>query len=78
LIFGSSLAIFHLIWSILVLTGVAQIFIDFIFWLHMMRGPYIITRFTITQSLSLIVVTFVIGYLMGYIVAWLWNKFNTK
>ncbi|MFZ2072807.1 MAG: hypothetical protein WA101_01955 [Minisyncoccia bacterium] len=78
LIFGSFMALFHLIWSLMVLIGVAQTFYDFIFWLHMISLPWKVTGFTLTQAISLIVVTFAIGYFMGYMIAWLWNKFNKK
>ena len=78
LIFGSFMALSHLVWSLMVLLGVAQAFYDFIFWLHMISLPWHVTGFTLVQSVSLIIVTFVIGYIMGYVIAWLWNKFQKE
>ena len=76
LIVGCFMGLFHLVWSLMVLLGVAQAFYNFIFWLHMISLPWRVTGFTFIQSGSLIVVTFIAGYIMGYIFAWLWNKFH--
>lgn len=64
----------HLIWSLFIIIGLAQILLDFIFWAHMISNPYQITGFTLTQSLILIIVTFVLGCLGGFIFAKVWNK----
>ncbi len=63
----------HIAWSLLIVIGLAQILLDFIFWAHMIVNPYKVTGFTLTQSLILIVVTFVIGYIGGLIFAKVWN-----
>ena len=76
LIFGCFMGLFHLFWSLMVLLGVAQAFYDFVFWLHMISLPWKVTGFTLTQCVSLIAVTFAVGYIMGYVFAWLWNKFH--
>lgn len=78
LIFGSFLGLWHLIWSLMVLVGIAQSFYDFIFWLHMISLPWRVTGFTLVQSASLILVTSAMGYMMGYIFAWIWNEFHKK
>jgi len=76
LIVGSFLGLWHLVWSLMVLAGVAQAFYNFIFWLHMISLPWTVTGFTLVQSVSLIVVAFVFGYIVGYVFAWIWNKFH--
>jgi len=76
LIVGSLIALFHLVWSLMVLIGIAQAFYDFIFWMHMISLPWKVTGFTLTQSVSLIIFTFVWGYIIGFVFAWLWNKFH--
>jgi len=73
MIFGLLLGGWHLIWSILILIGLAQPFLNFIFWIHMLSVPVTVKAFTITQSLILILVTFVIGYVVGWAFAFLWN-----
>ncbi len=66
----------HLVWSLLIAIGLAQILMDFVFWAHMIANPYIITGFTLTQSLTLIIVTFIIGYIGGFIFAKVWNTMH--
>jgi len=63
----------HLVWSLLIIIGLAQVFLDFIFWAHMIANPYKVTGFTLTQSLILIFATFVIGYIGGFVFAKVWN-----
>ena len=76
LIVGSFFGLWHLVWSLMVLTGVAQSFYDFVFWLHMVSLPIKVTGFTFVQSISLIIVTSIAGYIMGYVFVWLWNIFH--
>lgn len=66
----------HVVWTILILTGLAQPIINFIFWLHMVSVPYNVTGFSIVQAVSLIVTTFLIGYVVGLIFAFVWNKMH--
>ncbi len=64
----------HLVWSILVALGLAQGLLDFIFSIHMLANPYQVTGFDVTKAGMLVVITFVIGYGVGYIFANVWNK----
>ena len=64
----------HLVWSILVALGLAQGLLDFILGLHMIANPYQVTGFDVTKAGILVVVTFAVGYGMGYIFANVWNK----
>lgn len=73
---GVFLGGWHLIWSILILLGLAQWLLDFIFWVHMIANPYRVTGFTLTQAVTLVIVTFIVGYVGGWIFAWLWNKLH--
>jgi hypothetical protein len=54
--------------------GRAQPLIDFIFWAHMIRSIYIVKAFDPVATLTLIVITSVMGYVFGYVGAVLWNK----
>ncbi|MGH7246403.1 MAG: hypothetical protein ACREGI_05740 [Candidatus Levyibacteriota bacterium] len=76
LVFGLLLGGWHLLWSVLVLLGIAQLLLDFVFWMHMIANPYRVTGFNLVQAVILIAVTFVIGYCGGWIFAWLWNKLH--
>jgi len=74
LTFGFFLSGVHVIWSVLVLLGWAQPLLDFVFWAHMIANPYTVTGFDITSALTLIVVTFGVGFVVGKIFAYIWNK----
>ena len=74
LVFGSFFAIVHLIWSVLVALGVAQPLVNFIYSLHMLANPPQVEAFTLGKAAGLVVVTFVVGYALGSLFAWLWNK----
>jgi hypothetical protein len=74
LTFGFLISSIHVIWSVLVAFGVAQGFMDFILKLHMINLPLTIMPFNFGYALGLIVVTFVIGYIFGWLMAYFWNK----
>jgi len=73
LTFGLFIGGWHLVWSLLIVIGWAQPLLDFIFWVHMIVNPYQVTGFVLTRSLILIIVTFVIGYIGGFVFAKVWN-----
>lgn len=75
---GIFLGALHLLWSILVAISVAQPLMDFIFWAHMIVNPYHITGFSLTQSATLVILTFVVGYLGGWVFAKVWNYLHNK
>ena len=64
----------HVVWSLLVLLGWAQPIIDFIFWAHMIRSIYVVKAFDPTAALTLIVLSSLIGYGIGYLGSALWNN----
>lgn len=66
----------HLVWSVLVALNLAQPLLDFIFSIHMIANPYQVTGFDINKALMLVVITFGVGYGVGYIFANVWNKVN--
>lgn len=68
----------HVVWSLLIMFGLAQPLLDFVFWMHMLTVPYHVTGFTLTQSITLIVVTFFMGYVGGWIFAGVWNYLHKK
>ena len=68
----------HLAWSLLIATGLAQQLIDFVFWVHMLSNPYQVAQFNASTALLLVVVTFVVGCVGGYIFATLWNAVHKK
>ena len=66
----------HLVWAFLVAIGVAQPLVDFIFRLHFIDPPYHITEFGFGTAVLLIIITSVIGYILGWIIAVIWNRFH--
>ena len=72
--FGFLISSFHLFWSVLVALGIAQVLLDFIFNIHMLEVPITVMPFNIVKALVLIIVTFVVGYIFGWLMAFFWNK----
>jgi len=76
LVVGSFLAIFHLVWSVAVAitpSGV-QSFMNWIFNIHHLSLPMaIITPFVVSNAIILIIVTFIMGYIFGWVLAALFN-----
>ena len=76
LVFGALLGGWHLVWSLLVLSGLAQAFYDFILWAHMIHINITIGPFDLIASVTLIVITTLFGYLIGVVGATVWNKIH--
>jgi hypothetical protein len=72
--FGFLISSFHLFWSVLVALGIAQVLLDFIFNIHMLEVPITVMPFNIVKALALIIITFVVGYIFGWLMAFFWNK----
>ena len=74
LVVGLFLAIVHAIWAILVALGVAQGLIDWVTEMHMLANPYVVLDFSLGTAIGLVVMVFVVGYVLGWICAALWNS----
>ena len=75
-LFGLLLGGWHLLWALLVLLGWAQPIIDFIFWAHMIQPVYVIKSFELQAAVTLVAITFFLGYASGFIGAIIWNKLH--
>jgi len=73
LAFGAFAAILHVVWSVIVAVGSGQKFADWILGLHMLSTAAKITAFSAVTALTLIIVTFVIGMIFGWVFAKVWN-----
>lgn len=73
LIVGAFLGLWHLTWSILVAVGLAQVLLDFIYSIHFLNNPFTVAQFSITKAAILVVVTAIIGYVVGYVFAAIWG-----
>lgn len=76
LVWGLFLGLFHLFWAVLVAIGLAQPLMDFVFKIHLLNNPYVVAPFDLTLAIMLVVITFIIGYILGVIFAWIWNKLH--
>lgn len=74
---GSILGLWHLIWSLLVGVGLAQVLIDWIFRLHFIQPPYTIAPFSLGLAIALIAVTSALGYVFGWLLAAIWNSLHS-
>jgi hypothetical protein len=78
LVGGALLGGLHLSWAILVATGFAQAIYDFILWAHMIHLAIVIGPFDVTAAVTLVIMTGIIGYVIGYAGAWVWNKVMSR
>lgn len=73
LIFGFLLSFLHLIWLGAVWKQVAKPFIDWVLSLHMISISYSISAFKNSKAVPLLILTFVTGYIFGWVLAFIWN-----
>ena len=73
LVVGSFFGLWHLVWSTLVALGLAQQLIDWVFRLHFIQPPYAVTPFKLSVAVALLVITSTLGYMIGWILATIWN-----
>jgi len=76
LVFAILLGGWHVAWSILVATGLGQTLYNFILWAHMIHLAVTIGPFDFTASITLIVVTAIVGYVIGYVGSLAWNRMH--
>lgn len=75
---GGFAALVHAVWSLLVAWGTAQGLLDFIFSIHFLENPYFVGQFVLATAVTLVVVTFALGYVFGWVFAWVWNRVHGK
>ncbi len=75
---GSLTALMHLVWSLLVLLGMAQGWMDWIFSLHFLNNPFTVGSFNIVIALTLILVTGLVGFAVGFVFANIWNYWQKR
>lgn len=76
LVVGVFVALMHAIWMLLIFFGVAQLYMNWIFGLHLLTNPYKVLPFNLMTAVWLIVFTFIVGYIMGWVFAFIWNRLH--
>lgn len=66
----------HACWALLVATGWAQAYIDFIFKLHFIQLDLKIEPFHLGTALLLVSITTLIGYVLGWTFGMIWKKLH--
>ena len=69
-----TLGLIHACWALLVATGWAQAYIDFIFKLHFIQLDLKIEPFHPGTALLLVSITALIGYCLGWLFGMIWKK----
>lgn len=74
---GLTLGIFaglgHVVWSLLVVMGLAKPLVDWLLSLHFVSVSFTLASFDLTNTALLVVVAVVWGYIVGYVFASVWN-----
>ena len=73
IVFGAFAGLVHLAWSLLVWSGYAATWLDYVMGLHFLDISYDINDFSFGTAVMLVIVTTVLGYIVGYLFATLWN-----
>lgn len=75
---GIFFAVIHAIWALIVGLGYGQKFLSWIMSMHFMGAPMMIGGFTFGKAFVLIAVTFIAGYIFGWLFAVIWNWVSKK
>lgn len=78
LIVGATVSVMHIAWSLVVFFGLANLYLDFIFSLHFLSNPFVVQPFDWGKAVMLWVITFVVGYLVGWVSGVIWNMVGKK
>ncbi len=71
---GLFVAALHFLWSLMVAFGLGQIYLDWILGLHFIENPYVVVPFNLSTMIMLLVFTFVVGFILGWVGTVCWNK----
>ena len=75
---GCFVALVHLVWLILVGLNLANPWMSWILGLHFLNNPFRLQPFDYATAIVLIVVTGILGYVVGWVFASVWNWVNKK
>ncbi len=78
LAFGAFIGFIHLVWVVLMGTGLALGWIKFVLGMHFLSIPVEATAFSWKGGLILIVLTSIVGYVFGTVFSLFWNRLAAK
>ncbi len=64
----------HLVWEVLIALGFAQWYLDFVLGMHSLNNPYTVEPFNLSRGIMLVIVACVMGYVVGSVFAFVYNK----
>ena len=73
---GAFAGLVHLVWEVLISLGLAQGLMNFIFTMHSLNNPYTVMPFDLSRAVSLVILTSIIGYIVGSVFALILNKIH--
>ncbi len=75
---GSVIGLWHLVWVTLVGIGWAKPVMDFILKLHFIKLQYALAPYAATTAGELVILTFVIGAVFGFVFSLIWNWLSSE
>jgi hypothetical protein len=75
---GSFVALAHLVWVILVGLNLANPWMSWVLRLHFLNNPFTFQPFDYATAIVLIVMAFIVGYVVGWVFAAVWDWVNKK
>lgn len=75
---GSLTAVMHLVWSLFVVLGMAQGWMNWIFSIHFLNNPFTVGSFNVVTAVTLIVVTGLVGFTVGFVFGNIWNYWQKR
>ncbi len=78
LVLGAFFGLMHVVWALVVYLGFAQVWLDFMFGLHFLKNPFVVSAFDMQKAVMLVAVTAGVGYAAGFVFAKVWNLVMTK
>jgi hypothetical protein len=77
---GYFLGLLHLIWaiSVAIMPNQIQSFFNWVFDLHGLQPFWIITSMTLAKAITLVIFTFIVGYIIGWVYAFFHHVHDKK
>lgn len=70
---GSTVALIHVAWSLIVAIGLGQSLVTFVHTIHFVEPIVVITPFNLGVAILLVVLAGIAGSIIGYLFATVWN-----